>query len=350
MITLIGATVDREFDLLAQETVPGTFEPYRLFSSDNEAVAEVDQNGRVTRISNGTARIWCRTVNVNRYFDAAVVRETGQTTISLDSYVAGSLARECSNAIDSRIAGQTPATAKPIFSTANHTTGNYVRNANCWAAEIDLTSVSPWNSNSGATFGLTAISPLHGLISRHVSWAFPIGTVVRFVTANGTVVTRTIVGKQELAGEGYAYDLVVVKFDSALPGTITIPAVLPSNVLDYLPSLSTTYTVPCLAINQENKALVTDLARLSDAFASCRTPLNATRLNFFEELVSGGSGRQGFLLISGQAVLVTPWTFGGAGRGPLVNALHSELNGAMTTLGGGHQLTVASLSGYTNFS
>jgi hypothetical protein len=170
------------------------------------------------------------------------------------------------------------------------------------------------------------------------------------VTANGSVVTRTIVAKQEILGEGYAYDLVVVKFDSALPVSITPAKVLPSDVLDYFPSLSTLYTIPCLAINQENKALVTDLASLGDLFVSCRTPVNSTRLNFFEDLISGGSGRQGFLVIDDEAVLLTPWTFGGPGRGPRVHGLHTELNAAMTSLGGGYQLVVKPLTGYTNYS
>ncbi len=343
-------TVDHEATLQAAEAVPGTFTPYLNFESLDPSIATVDAVGNVTRVSNGTARILAKTRLVKRRVDVAVSRQTGQTTITLNNYVSGSLARECSDEIDSRLSGKTPSVAKPIFSTANHSAASYVRNTGCWAADVNLTSVSPWNSSSGAVFGVTAISPRHILIQRHVAGYFPNGTSIRFVTVGNVVVTRTLSSQSPLASEGYAYDLVIGKLDSDLPGTITPAKVLPASLADYLPSIAAAFPIPALAIDAEEKALVTDLYSLGGSFVSFQPPSNATRLGFFESLISGDSGNPCFLIINGEAVLITTWTYGGAGAGPRIHALHSEINAALTSLGGGYQLTDCSLSGFTDFS
>src|SRR5690606_24100509 len=44
------------------------------------------------------------------------------------------------------------------------------------------------------------------------------------------------------------------------------------------------------------------------------------------------------------------WTFGGAGSGPNIARLHDLINAAMTANGSPYQLTVADLSGWTNFA
>lgn len=346
--THTSATVDRAGDLDSQETVIGTFTPYLRFESLDPSIATVDSIGNVTRVSDGTARILAKTRLLNKRIDVPVVREGGATVVTLNSYTAGSLALECSTAVDSRISGKTPSAAKPIFSTANHAAGSYTRNAGCWAANIDLTCVSPWNSAGGIAYAGTAISPRHIIFARH--FQIPTGATVRFVTTGNVVVTRTMTAAQSLAGSGYPYDLTIGLLDSALPDTITPAKVLPANVLDYLPSLSKLYSIPALVIDREEKALVADLYQLSGSYVSFHQPVDATRLTYFEGLISGDSGNPGFLVIDDQPVLVTTWTYGGAGSGPRIHALHTEINAAMTTLGGGHQLTDVSLSGFTDFS
>ncbi len=342
------ATIDHEANLQAMETVPGTFSPYLGFESLDPEIATVNERGIVTRVGNGTARILAKTRLLNRRVDVAVLREAGQSTITLDSYVAGSLARDCANAIDTRLAGVTPSTAKPIFNTANHDAALYVRNTGCWAADIDLTCVSPWNSAGGIMYGGTAISPRHIIFARH--FLIPNGSTIRFVTSGNAVVSRTMTTKAVLSGEGYPFDLAIGLLDSDLPGTITPAKVLPADTLDYLPSLASAYPLPCLGIDQEEKALVTDLYSLGGSFASCQPPSNATRLNFYEPLIMHDSGNPCFLVIGGVAVLLTTWTFGGPGAGPRIHALHTEINAALTSLGGGYQLTSIDLSAFTDFS
>ncbi len=346
--TTSTSTIDRAGDIDVVETVLGTFTPYLRFESLNEDIATVDDVGYVTRVSDGTATILVKTKLLNKPVSVPVSRLTGQTVVVLNNYIAGSLARDCSTAVDDRISGQTPATAKPIFTTADHDTSTYVRNVSNWAADVDLSCVSPWNSSGGASYAGTAISPRHVIFARH--FPIPNGATVRFVTADNVVVNRIMTTSQALAGDGYTYDLTIGKLDSDLPETITPATVLPSNVLNYLPSLSNEYSLPCLAFDREEKALVTDLYSLSGSFVSCHQPADATRLTFFEQLISGDSGNPCFLIIDDVAVLITTWTYGGPGAGPRIHALHTEINAAMTTLGGGYQLTDVDLSDFTDFS
>jgi hypothetical protein len=345
--TQTSATVDRAGDLDAVESVIGTFTPYLNFESLDTNIATVDSVGNVTRVSDGTARILAKTRMMTKRIDVAVSRSV-TTTVVLNSYTNGSLAKECSEAVDTRIAGKTASAAKPIYTTANHDASTYVRNTGCWAADIDLTCVSPWNSSGGISYAGTAISPRHIIFARH--YQIPAGATIRFVTTSNTVVTRTLSAVQDIAGTGYPYDLTVGRLDSDLPASITPAKVLPSTVANYFPSLSTLYSIPCLGIDREEKALITELYSLGSSYVSFHQPADATRLNYYESLIGGDSGNPCFAIIGGQAVLVTTWTFGGGGTGPRIHALHTEINAAMTTLGGGYQLTDVSLSAFTDFS
>jgi hypothetical protein len=345
--TQTSATVDRAGDIDATETVIGTFTPYLSFESLDTNIATVDSVGNVTRVSDGTVRILAKTKNMIQPYDVTVSR-ISTTTIILNSYTNGSLAKECSEAVDTRIAGKTASVAKPIYTTQDHGAASYVRNTGCWAANIDLTCVSPWNS-AGSYFGAgTAISPRHIIFARHTGIAND--TTFRFVTTGNAVVTRTMTAQQSLGGSGYPYDLTIGLLDSDLPSSITPAKVLPSTVADYLPSLSTLYSIPCLGIDQEEKALITELYSLGGDYTRFHQPVNTTRLSYYENLVDLDSGNPCFVIIGGQAVLITTWTFGGGGTGPRIHALHSEINAAMTASGGGYQLTAQSLSAFTDFS
>lgn len=349
--TTSSSTVDRAGDIDVMEIVLGTFTPYLRFESLDEDIATVDSVGNVTRVTDGTATILVKTRLLNKPVSVPVSRTSGQTVVTLNSYVAGSLAKDCSESLDALLAGKTPSTAKPLYTTQDHGTASYVRNTGSWAASLDLTCVSPWNSAGGISYAGTAISPRHIIYARHFpSDGIPDGTTFRFVTADGEVVTRTLSDSLALGGSGYAYDLTIGLLDSALPSTITPAKVLPSSVLDYLPSLSEVYSLPCLVIDREEKALVTDLFSLAPTYATCHVPVDATRLTFYEQLITGDSGNPVFLIINDVPTLVTTLTYSGAGAGPRIHALHSEINAAMATLGGGYSLTDVDLTGFTDFS
>ena len=84
-----------------------------------------------------------------------------------------------------------PEKAKLIFSKQDHTNKVYVRNTDCWAYGLDLTCMSPWNSEHHERKAGTLISPRHAVWARHYN--IPVNTTLRFVDADNIVVDRRIV-------------------------------------------------------------------------------------------------------------------------------------------------------------
>ena len=52
------------------------------------------------------------------------------------------------------------------------------------------------------------------------------------------------------------------------------------------------------------------------------------------------------LILDGEPVLLTVWTWGGIGSGTSITAFKQDINDMMNLLGGGYQLTEFDLSGY----
>lgn len=255
--------------------------------------------------------------------------------------------------IDSRIAGKTPAVALPIFSLQDHTNGLYARNPDCWAADLDLTPISPWNSVGGIYEAGILVSPRHILFATH--FQLEVGATVRFVTSNNVVVERTMTAKASLPYVPYYPDITIGVLDSDVPGSISFAKVLPDNWSTKIVTGSA-LRIPTLTLDQEEKALVTDLQTIGSSpwmYGSSVTfmrPTDATRLAFYEDKISGDSGNPACLVIDGQLVLLCVWTFGGPGAGTGVTAFRSGINTVMTSLGGGYQLTDVDLSAYPDYS
>lgn len=321
-----------------------------IWSSSNPSIADVSSTGFVTFFTPGTATITATTSRqtINRslnFFTAPAA-----TIDTVVNYVSGSLAKHCSDAIDNRIQSKNPLNALNIFSVQNHNTSTYVRNPSCWASDIDLTCISPWNSSSTNIFGLTLISPRHVIGAAH---AMPsIGSTVRFVTTNNTVVTRTLTNTvRHPTYQPYYPDISIGVLDSDVPNTITFCRLLPSNWKNYIPALDINRTVPALCLDQEEKALITDWYG-SYVYASFSAPslVNApNRLAFYEQKIGGDSGNPAFLIINNQLVLLTTWTFGGAGSGTFLTPEINAINTMMTTLGGGYQVSTVNLSSYPSY-
>lgn len=334
------ATIDHEWDIQLAETVQGTLDDYTLESLDTD-VAIVDQYGRVTRVSDGTARILCHTRLLNRRVDVAVSREGGTTTQQFKEFATGSLAKECTDAVDSRIAGVTPSTAKSIYTTQNHGSGIYTRNASCWCADLDLTCISPWNSTGANKRAGTLITPRHVLFAWH--YQIGAGATIRFVQSDNTVVTRTVSSVQSVSGAGLDKDITIGRLDSDVSAGISYAKLLPANYASYLPGLSN--GIPCLGLDQEEKALVCEWVSTT----SCRYPSTADRQALNESLISGDSGNPLFAIIGGELVLLTVWTYGGAGSGTELAANITAINDTITSLGGGGSVTTVNLSSYPSY-
>lgn len=246
--------------------------------------------------------------------------------------------------------GKTPVASIPLFTSQNHTSPAYVRNTGNWAADYvqKLTCISPWNSDGVNMKAGTLISPRHVAFATHF---FPsAGNTIRFVAADNTVITRTISATQSLTTISSLYpDITIGRLDSDVPAGIAFAKVLPNGWESLLPNISTSRP-PAIGTDQEEKLLVfsptTITANQPGAVAYYTTPTDHLQEHFSEGLVSGDSGNPCFFLINGDLVLLTLWSGGGGGSGASVSAFKTEINAAMTTLGGGYQLTEVDLSGF----
>lgn len=272
----------------------------------------------------------------------------------------GELYEHIDMVIDSRIGGVSVLAAMALFSTANHATPSYTRNASNWAADYvdELTAISPWNSASGTQKAGILISPRHVLFATHYYPAT--SSTIRFVAADGSVCDRTLSAVESLAvsdAPGLYPDLTVGLLNSDVDAGIRFAKVLPASaVTDKLPNLNT-YHLPAASTDQEGKLLVRNwvnhpVATSPTAYCAFQQPIGGgddiARNAFYEGLVSGDSGSPLFVFINGELVLLTVATFGNEGAGTSVTAFIDDVNAAMTTLGGGYQLTEADVSGFAD--
>jgi hypothetical protein len=305
-------------------------------------------------VSNGAATltISCASRTVQSAVTASTVAVAPVDTFK--RFATGSTRRHIIDALDGALVGKSPAESLAIFTTQNHAAGIYVRNAQCWANYADLTSISPWNSEAGNLWAGILISPRHVLFCAHAS--ISAGATMRFIRADNAVVERTLSGIETLPGyTSYYPDLRVGVLNSDVPAGIGYARVLPENWATKLPSLSAAFPLPALCLDQEEKAIVSDLTGLTSsagiygAMAQFNRPTNSQRALFHEDKIGGDSGNPAALIINGQLVVLTCWTFGGGGSGTSVVYHRAAINALMTSLGGGYQLTDIDLSGFPTY-
>lgn len=305
-------------------------------------------------VGNGTATLTLNTATSTYTTTVTTSTNTPQDVDTVTGFVSGSLRAHLVSQIDPLIAGLNKGTGLPIFTAQDHTAAIYVRNTACWASPYvgQLTAISPWNSQGGAYFAGVLVSPRHVLFATH--YAPSSGTTIRFVAADNTVVTRTITALSVVGTPvNYYPDLTVGVLDSDVPGTIAFARILPDNWAAKLPTLTGTTAadsllVPSLGLDQEEKAIVSDLLSIS-ASVSFAPPANQSRRTFYEDKIGGDSGNPAFLIVNGQLVLMTCWTFGGGGSGTSVWDQRAAINAIMSAQGGGYQLTPVDLSSFPSY-
>lgn len=254
---------------------------------------------------------------------------------SLDSL---DLTTHISNQIDSRLVGRTTSTDWKLFNTSGTIAGTtYVRNTNIWtnggSSSIDWTGISPYNTSGGYHTPGTLISPRHVVMANH--YMASVGAKMIFVDNTNTVFERTITGSQNIAGT----DIQIGVLDSDVPDSVTYYSVIASSTLV---SVLQKYTsgsldIPIVSFDQEKKAIVRSMTSNIGIYPAHNTYLTGSRSVFSENVISGDSGNSNFILIDNQAVLLG--SHYGANGFPNLGAYMSQINSAMTSLGGGYQLT-----------
>ena len=259
--------------------------------------------------------------------------------------------RIMTDCIDNQILGADPATQKELYGVQNHSSSTYTRNEDFWLKDTfnvsandtrlqALTCISPYNSDGSNKKAGVAITPRHIICATHYKIA--VGSTIRFITRQNSVVDRTVVGTVSIGSS----DIEIQILDSDLPSSITPCKVLPSNYASYLPA--DLALMPFLALDQEEKGLVGEIRTV---FPDTKTvnwlsqpnnqALTAQRRAFGEEVVTFDSGNPMFFVTKTQL-----WLFSTAFHafdGPLLSNYISEINTAINTLDTAQGIS----SGYT---
>lgn len=247
---------------------------------------------------------------------------------------------EASKQIDDRIAGIVATElTEHLFKVRGNSTAAWQRNTDVWTSRgtkaLDLTGASPWNSDYNYKKAGTLISPRHIVYAQHYKIAS--GTTILFVDKNNAIVTRKLVDQRRIG----ISDMRVGVLDANVPSSITFYPMLSLEQLNArIPSLQ---GLPILALDQDDHALIKDVYFVSPANnLSYIASVNAARKAYDESLIVGDSGNPTFLVVNDKLVLLT--THEGTTSGPYYGAAITQINQAMTELGGGYQVTPVDLS------
>jgi hypothetical protein len=296
-----------------------------------------------TWVGNGATQLTLSTSTSTYRTNVTSATATGQTVDVWASNVTGSLRAHAEAEIDDRIAGQTPSTSMPLWSTRTPGTSTYVRNTGCWGADINLTPFAAYNSAAASGFenwaGLTLITPRHVIGAEHTNNPF-VGSTIHFVAADNTVCSRTITAVQRVGTTDIRIGLLNADVDAG----IAFARVLPSAWAAKLPSLSSR-RVALARITQLQRLSVAELYQLDE---DANFVPSLTHASFHVGAYYGDSGSPVFLVVNDAMVLLgTLWS---ASEAPSVTYHRTAINAAITALGGGYTaMTDADLSSFTSF-
>ena len=190
-----------------------------------------------------------------------------------------------------------------VFTTQDHDAGIYVRNPNRILPSVDLTGMSPWNSNpNGANQRAgTLITPRHFALAYHFN--IPNGTTIRFVAQDGTIHDRIVTDSQRIFG-----DLRVGTLDVDLPSTIKPFKVLPEDWRNFVGDQFFNFHV-IFATDQEEKLLTKRMNQslLPDGNIRALNHTLSPFSTYTETIVDGDSGNPIFFIVDDQPVYVSQW-------------------------------------------
>lgn len=359
--------------------------PYTLvWVSSNLAVGSVDQTGYVTWVSNGSVNI-SATAGLMSFSFPLTLSTTVSTTNTFVNWVSGTLANQCTSAIDTSIASVSTYSGIQLYSSLTFSdtpsANAFIRNSGCWASGLSgITAIAvgyrglpPGDTGTGT--GITAIAPDICMTCQH-SYQQP-GSIIYFVQKDNTVVHRTVISQAQVG----VTDINILRLDSPLPIGIEIMKFPPVNLLNYTPNY--TFGIPIFCINGQMNPLVYDFNGI-DNFTNnniivSNTPTEANRLNLWQILsannpnysnhlggvppgygtpgvfynnfgrfISGDSGHVSALIVNNELMILgTGWT--GSGSAPAGWTQLSAINTVMANLSSSYQVTTYNLSAFPTY-
>jgi hypothetical protein len=330
-----------------------------LCSSDNAAVATVDQFGNVTPVSAGSCNIRVSVPGLyTRLIPITVAAAGGQSTTTLNAFVSGSLGLHLQTQANTLISGKTspgfvtsgghPSNLGPFPWTATSNifnTDGVTRNSGVWTGAVDLTCIPAWYP--GSTNGVL-IGPETALFAGHAGTSS-----LEFVDNQGGVSRRPVVGSVRLQDAPYsldefeAGDITVAHLLSPLPSRFTPVKLAPANLRSYLPAQ---YGYRCCYTNQERVMCIGSIYGLDNAGDQSGAVMvqgDAALPAWGYPVRTGDSGSPVFILVNGSLVLLSQWHYSGAG--PIDFDWISQINAAAAQAGSPDQVTVADFSGFPTY-
>lgn len=246
------------------------------------------------------------------------------------------------------------------------TGGGYgaARSGDFWAADIDFTAVSVWNSrgwpNGSVTADYrmncgTAVTKRHVCMAQHWydGWGAQVGDKLWFVTPDGTWVEREIAQAERVG----TTDVRMCLLDSDLPDTITPVKIAPSNIETYFPrriwpastahnEIYANFQPIVVGFDHEKKGLLIQLRKVNGYLAlfDVKYPNSSIPYPYSlltEDTESGDSGCPLFFIIGGEPILFGAWHH--VGDGPSYPGLISDINAVIVSV----DTAEGVLTGYT---
>jgi len=243
------------------------------------------------------------------------------------------------NIIDKLIVGKN-ASHKLIYEVQDHAKKIYKRNKSCWAASLNKTCISPYNSKYGFGGGGVLISPRHILYTEHYAIWPPCD--IRFITENDEVIDATQINSWRV---GFS-DFRIGYFANDVPTSIKHAKILPADCEKYIDKLASGF--PVLVTDQEEKALISNIRALRGPYDKSTTMIQpfGPRMPFYEDVVNLDSGNPVLSYIDYDPVVVTLLRSanGGPGKGLAVHLHVDEINAVMAASGSPYRCEIINLS------
>ena len=320
------------------EEITASVSPFRI--------ATINEN-LITHVQDGVATLTTTSTNVTKTQRIDFVTTVDENYYDIIDDVSGSARENATDNINNLLSYDKNVN---IFSTQSDSEEIYVRNTNCWAYNIDLTCISPWNQTGDKKRAGTLISPKHIIFASH--YQITTGHTVRFVDSNNNVCDRTMTNKGNIE---FWSDYTIGILDSEVDAGINYCKVISSDWEDYFPYATFNYViapvrgVPYLIPDQQKRATISIAASSLNRFEQSTNPL---QLNFYYKKVDGDSGSPMFSIINDELILMNT-LFNDSGSQTTLSDYIDEINQKMTDLNGGddtYQLDEIDLSSFINFS